>query len=465
MRKQTFNPYLPSYEYVPDGEPRVFNDTLYIFGSHDKFGGNDYCINDYVCWSAPVDDLSKWTLSGTIFKKEQCPHKGNLFAPDVVQGFDGKFYLYFSAAESSVISVAICDTPDGQYEYLGDVSYSDGTRLGERSTDNFQFDPSVLIDGTRVWLYSGSGQTSIQSRIKNKIAGAMSIELMNDMITIKTDPKLIMTADETWKSPNFFEAASVRKIKSLYYLVFSATNGSGLNYCTSEYPDKDFKYRGVIHSPSDIGYNKRNHLSATYPIGNTHGGLVEINNHWYIFNHRMTNKNYYTRQGVAEQIFINDDGTINQVESTSCGLNNGPLVGDGLYPSYIACNLMSKNIIGIPSINKGPYITQTGDDRNEGPNQFVTNITNNDLIGFKYFDFKNKISQISVKIKGDGSGKFLIFTDEKCRNKICEINIKPSSNWETYASNATSCSGIQPLYFKYKGNKSISFDEFHLITN
>ena len=90
MRKQTFNPYLPSYEYVPDGEPRVFNDTLYIFGSHDKFGGNDYCINDYVCWSAPVDDLSKWTLSGTIFKKEQCPHKGNLFAPDVVQGFDGK---------------------------------------------------------------------------------------------------------------------------------------------------------------------------------------------------------------------------------------------------------------------------------------------------------------------------------------------------------------------------------------
>ena len=31
------NPYLPSYEYVPDGEPHVFGDRLYIFGSHDRF--------------------------------------------------------------------------------------------------------------------------------------------------------------------------------------------------------------------------------------------------------------------------------------------------------------------------------------------------------------------------------------------------------------------------------------------
>ncbi len=37
--KQVFNPYLPLYEYVPDGEPHVFGDRLYIFGSHDAFNG------------------------------------------------------------------------------------------------------------------------------------------------------------------------------------------------------------------------------------------------------------------------------------------------------------------------------------------------------------------------------------------------------------------------------------------
>ena len=55
--KMIFNPYLPSYEYIPDGEPRVFDDRLYIYGSHDRFGGDGYCLNDYVCWSAPLADL------------------------------------------------------------------------------------------------------------------------------------------------------------------------------------------------------------------------------------------------------------------------------------------------------------------------------------------------------------------------------------------------------------------------
>ena len=27
--KQIFNPYLPSYEYIPDGEPHIFGDRLY----------------------------------------------------------------------------------------------------------------------------------------------------------------------------------------------------------------------------------------------------------------------------------------------------------------------------------------------------------------------------------------------------------------------------------------------------
>ena len=69
MKKQVFNPYLPSYEYIPDGEPRVFNGRLYIYGSHDKFSGDVYCQNDYVCWSAPVDDLRDWRYEGVIYKK------------------------------------------------------------------------------------------------------------------------------------------------------------------------------------------------------------------------------------------------------------------------------------------------------------------------------------------------------------------------------------------------------------
>ena len=51
MKKQVLNPYLPSYEYIPDGEPHVFGDRVYLYGSHDRFGGAGFCLNDYVCYS------------------------------------------------------------------------------------------------------------------------------------------------------------------------------------------------------------------------------------------------------------------------------------------------------------------------------------------------------------------------------------------------------------------------------
>ena len=29
------NPYLPGWEYIPDGEPHVFGDRVYVLGSND----------------------------------------------------------------------------------------------------------------------------------------------------------------------------------------------------------------------------------------------------------------------------------------------------------------------------------------------------------------------------------------------------------------------------------------------
>ena len=84
MKRQCYNPYLPSWEYIPDAEPKVFGQRLYIYGSHDLFGAKEYCEGDYVCWSTPVEDLSDWRYEGVIFKKQDTPwNKENLsyYAP------------------------------------------------------------------------------------------------------------------------------------------------------------------------------------------------------------------------------------------------------------------------------------------------------------------------------------------------------------------------------------------------
>mgnify|MGYP003313715207 CR=1 FL=1 len=44
MKKQAFNPYLPSWEYIPDGEPYVFGDRVYVYGSHDFYNGAVFCM-------------------------------------------------------------------------------------------------------------------------------------------------------------------------------------------------------------------------------------------------------------------------------------------------------------------------------------------------------------------------------------------------------------------------------------
>ena len=94
MKNQVFNPYMPSWEYVPDGEPHVFGDRVYVYGSHDEFNGAVFCLGDYICYSAPVTDLSDWKYEGVIYKKDQDPAQDGrmvLYAPDVVQGKDGRY--------------------------------------------------------------------------------------------------------------------------------------------------------------------------------------------------------------------------------------------------------------------------------------------------------------------------------------------------------------------------------------
>ncbi len=156
---QAVNPYLPSWEYVPDGEPYVFNNRVYVYGSHDLYNGETFCLGDYVCWSAPVNNLGDWHYEGVIYQKTQDPLNKDghmcLYAPDVTVGPDGKYYLYYVLDKVSVVSVAVSNTPVGPFEFYGYVHYEDGVKLGEKEGDEPQFDPGVLTEGDITYMYTG----------------------------------------------------------------------------------------------------------------------------------------------------------------------------------------------------------------------------------------------------------------------------------------------------------------------
>ena len=398
----------------------------------------------------------------------------------MVQGTDGKYYLFYSVQNSSIASVAVCDTPAGKFEYLGDVHFPDGRVYGSNPEDWFLFDPAVLVDNDgRIYLYAGSGQPT-NGNFGHEIKGLFVMELSSDMLTIIGEPTIILPADFNPKRPNYWEGPSIRHIGKWYYLVYPATDITGLNYAMSLFPDKGFIHKGPIHSSSDIGLNGRKLMNAAYPMGNSHGGMVCVKGQWYIFDHRRTGKTT-NRQPVAERIEIKEDGSISMVESTSCGLNEGPLRGIGTYPAYIACCLKSSGIFGLHNPMGGPYITQDGPDyepkepadgevnadtETNAPKARICGIKNGCVVGYKYFDL-TETKHITITARG-GDGIMEILGSEDGQS-IGKIRISP--NWDNMGTDLNTANLSQkagcpasrcPLYLRYKGRGNVELLQFTL---
>ena len=349
--KQAVNPYLPSYEYVPDGEPHVFNGRVYVYGSHDRFGGNDFCLNDYVCWSARADDLANWRYEGTSYRSVQDPlcAEGStamrLFAPDVQRGGDGRYYLFYALEFCGRISVAVSESPVGPFQFYDHVHYPDGTLLGAKEGDAFQYDPGIFVDDNgRVYLVSGfcpiPGINPKFAAMNLVTKGCQLIELADDMCTVREAPQIVLPQQADAEGTEFaehpfFEAPSLRKANGRYYLIYSSTQNHELCYAVADKPQGVYHYGGTIVSNGDIGLDGRT-VPCNY-TGTNHGSIVEINGQWYVFYHRQTNRTPYSRQGCAEKITLLPDGSIPQVRVTSCGLNDGPLKSGYSYPAGIAC--------------------------------------------------------------------------------------------------------------------------------
>jgi len=411
MNKQICNPYLPTYEYVPDGEIHIFDGRAYVFGSHDRFSGEKFCMNDYVCWSAPVDDLKSWTYHGVIYRREQDPTpirflQHHMWAPDCVQGADGRYYLYYALEWLNRVAVAVCDTPCGKYEFYGEVRYQNGIRYGGMGKELSRFDPGVLNDSGRFYLYTGfsyphSGWIARKMKMQIKALGNQVVELASDMLTVISEPKPLLPGINSknrdgFEGHEFFEASSMRKFDGKYYAVYSSVKGRELCYAVSDYPDRDFVYGGVLHDNGNV----KDGCDATFYWGNNHGCLARINGNYYVFGHRQTYKNHYSRQGVAEPIVF-ENGRFLQAEMTSQGLNGQPLSCTDEYEAGVACVLYRKKPCchNEKKKRKDPYITQDGADRECDPMQYIANMRSGTVAGYKYFNIPENGVQLTLILR------------------------------------------------------------------
>lgn len=433
------NPYLPKWEYIPDGEPRVFGDRVYIYGSHDRTASDSFCDYKLKVWSAPLNDLNNWKCHGDIFHtRDDEDHKtdtdwtdGYLYAPDVVEK-DGKYYLYCYIMWAKGC-VGVSDKPEGPFELLSSYKYNlDNDKCG----DGTFIDPGVLVDDDgKVYMYCG-----YESSFMVQVNPDNMYEILDD-----TYIKDIIPTEAPYK---FFEACSIRKIKDTYYLIYSTIPGSRLNYLTSKSPTGPFKFGGTIIDNS-----------VEFPGGNNHGSICNINGQWYIFYHRMSNGTIMSRRDCVEKIEILPDGSIPQVEMTSLGFEES-LNPYEITPADIACVLIGDC-----------YITE----RNVFE-RCITSIKNECVIGYKYFDFgednSSKTMELALKTKGTGANsKVHVFIDDyKNGEEIGVIEIGTDSN--VYKARVKCVTGRHSVYFvadnkiegwvsdMFKGQYLFDLDEF-----
>lgn len=472
------NPYLPLWEHIPDGEPRVFGDRLYVFGSHDLENGHEFCEQDYVTWSTPCDDLSKWRYEGIIYRKDQDPDNTDhqpLYAPDVVQGPDGRYYLYYCVKFQDSIQVAVADRPTGPYAFLGSVCYPDGRRMQE----NQPYDPSVLVDKGHVYLYFGFAPCMINiPRYKNQdLKGCSVVELAQDMRTVLQGPSIVLPsqrygAGTAFEGNEYFEGPSIRKIGQTYYLLYSSVNTHQLCYATSTDPMHGFTYRGCIVSNGDVGYHGRKEADKLMSVGNDHGGLVKVNGTWYMFYHRHTSLNQYNRQGCAEHVQILPDGSIPQVTITTSGLHDGLLPGKGIYPAVLCCNLTNGHMGALSSLGRTnkevdfPYLASDASPSMNEPDteaeRYIANISNGTKIGYKYLRLADT-RKIRMRFRGTGDGHFWIRTQmDNEETNAGKLEIKQADVWTDVAADTDFQESDQELYLVYEGTGKLDVLELQL---
>ena len=444
------NPYLPLWEHLPDGEPRVFEDPdnpgklrAYIIGSHDVHY-DKYCGNDVRAWSAPVEDLSQWRDEGPIFSWYVNGQWDTMYAPDLVCTTDrqtGKktYWLYpHSRGWGRIAMVCKGDRPNGPFTPVNLTP--DGIRCVEGSL--IDFDPSVFIEnitnkkdpdynkGYRAYVFYGfQHSTACELDQETMYSKRPGTELIDPFIPASSrDGKLLDKEGSEYKALykgqnpldfNFFEASSIRQVGNKYVMVFSGYSGkeygldntnSALRYAYGDSPLGPWRSGGVLVDSRGVVPNEDgSHLITTNAGHNTHGSIQEINGQWYVFYHRPPRGFGNARQAMVAPVKIEWDkkpvakgGQVRITGYDPFATNNAWTAKASDGNEYTGAEVTSEGfqIFGLPPYGYysagiacywiGPNANQYMQDNHDVWNNSMdlAGLQNGSVIGFKYFNFE-----------------------------------------------------------------------------
>ena len=466
------NPYMPLWEHVPDGEPRVFEHNgekrVYVYGSHD-IERREYCGRNYVVWSAPVTDLTDWTCHGVSYETH---YDSVLFAPDVVKKGD-TYYLYAAEKHGGLIVVASAKAPWGPFENPVE------TKLG--------FDPGILVDDDgRVYAYwGGCAAPCYIAELEEDMATIREGTLVSNPLGHSTCPWNPADDGHISLIDGFFEASSPRKVLGKYVYIFSRRyekpvpelgvfepNNGFLSYRFSDSPfgpfigggDISFNGGEILRDAEGVG-------TMTYPWGNNHGSIMEVNGKWYVFYHRQTGVNEFSRQAMLEpvDVALGSDGALyigdirylngepvssRPVEMTSQGAHINGLDAFSWISAGYACHIHGSR--------QRAYV-ETRYEQRDDISTPVVGITSGTTVGFRYLQFGGNAPRTVTAVMNRHRPMKVNVRLDSYRGRVAACLDFSGEENEKTAALTTGVVGKHAVYFEFMSDADgeiASFDRF-----
>tara|TARA_B100000700_G_C14998127_1_gene834921 strand:+ start:522 stop:1835 length:1314 start_codon:yes stop_codon:yes gene_type:complete len=401
-------------KYTADPAPMVYNDTIFLYTSHDEDDAEGFKMLDWLLYTST--DMVNWTEHGAVASLKDfswAPQDNGAWAVQCIER-NGKFYLY-CPMHGSGIGVLVSDSPYGPFK----------DPLGKRliDTDHIwnDIDPSPFIDDDgQAYLYWGNPDVYY-------------VKLNEDMTSIEGE---VVKIDS--KPENYQEGPWVWKHDDHYYLAYASTCcPEGLGYAMSDSPEGPWEYKGMI-------------MDATEKTRGNHPGIIEYKGKSYAFGHsydilKSKTSIFYERRSVdADEMKYNEDGTIQTIPYWN---DKGPEPIENLNPFHrteaetiawsegVKTN-KTEDKIYVTAIEDGDYMMVQGADFKNGATKFKI--------------FAQPVSGGTIEIRLDGAEGQLIGSSK--------IEKEAGNTYKLYTSNMEKVPGVHDIYFVFKGGDGELFN-------
>lgn len=280
---QTGNPLIPGY--FADPSIVQMDGKFYIYAT---------TVSDYfepVVWAS--EDLKNWEVHHLGITSEH-----RFWAPSMLKGDDGKYYLYHSSGFDFKCHLYIGETPIGPFKKFGKVEEG--------------FDMQIFKDPNNNKVYGISSNPQSRPRL---------VEFNSDSRSEGYLKKVVREIGEV--KGTFFdytEGSMLLYRDGWYYMFYSGGKCGDVTYNIRVARSRNVE--GPYEDAPNNPILKWDPLKEIYGPG--HNSVLELNGEYFIFYHRQEKWAAPTcqqRQVCADKMVFNEEGWIERIEPTHSGVD------------------------------------------------------------------------------------------------------------------------------------------------